>query len=174
MASKQKNFGISGIGENVQYGKRGPKLLADTTTEVFSFTERDGVTPTQVGGANATSDAHFVTKAQLDHVARSEGTIRTIYTHASGAATVGVIPAGAKTIISTIEVTEPFDGDDPGLRIGIPGNQELLFKNSHTDLTSTASYQTMNTHVFNNDTAIRAYPSLTSTQGSATITISYY
>lgn len=175
MAQQQKNFGIAGVGDDVQFGKQGPKLSANAESEVFSFTSKSGQSAAQVEGANATSSQHFVTKAQLDEVSRSEGTIQVTYSYNSGSTTVGVIPAGAKTVITTLQVTNSFDGTTPSARIGMAGNQQLLMKSIDNDLSSESSYQTMTTHVFANDTAIKIYPDiLNSTNGDATITVSFY
>ena len=38
------NFGLKGLGNLVQFGKRGLKLLTNTTDNEFTFTDNDGST----------------------------------------------------------------------------------------------------------------------------------
>ena len=175
MAGNIKNFGLAGVANDVQLGKQGPKIQADAQNETVSFTDKTGNALVTASGANAVSSADFVTKAQLDKVNNSEGTLRINYAQGDGTSTIGTIPAGAKTILTTIEITTAFNGTGPTLRIGAAGNNELLSKGADTDITQPAMFQTINTHVFNADTAIKVYPNLiSSTQGTATITVSYY
>lgn len=60
-----KNYGLIGVGGNLQLGKLGPKLQGNADTGLVSVTNEGGVL-TQLSGANGTSASHFVTKAQLD------------------------------------------------------------------------------------------------------------
>ena len=59
------NYGLIGVGGNVQLGKNGPKLLGNTDTDAFSVTGVGGALTT-ISGANAVSSSDLVTKAQLD------------------------------------------------------------------------------------------------------------
>ena len=65
------NFGLSGIGGNVQVGKNGPKLVGNASSSTFSITDDAGALTT-IQGANAVSSSDLVTKAQLD--AQAAGT----------------------------------------------------------------------------------------------------
>ena len=49
------NFGLKGLGSLVQFGKRGLKLLTNTTDNEFTFTDNDGSTLVEVKGADAKS-----------------------------------------------------------------------------------------------------------------------
>lgn len=60
-----KNFGLSGIGDDVQFGKGGKRIKSGTNTvEVF---DADGTTPSRVKGASAVDNDDFTT---LDQVAQ--------------------------------------------------------------------------------------------------------
>ena len=56
------NFALKGLASLVQFGKRGLKILTDTTDDYFSFTDNDGTTLVEVRGANATVASAFITK----------------------------------------------------------------------------------------------------------------
>ena len=60
------NFGLKGIANLVQFGKRGLKLLTNTTSNEFTFTDNDGSTLVEVKGADATQATAFFTKGQFD------------------------------------------------------------------------------------------------------------
>lgn len=61
-----KNYGLIGVGSEIQLGKQGPKLLGNSDSDTFSLTTEGGVTLTTIEAANGTSASHLVTKAQLD------------------------------------------------------------------------------------------------------------
>jgi hypothetical protein len=64
-----KNFGIAGIGQSVQYGKGGGKVVYDTGGSLFKVTS-DGTTLTNLGVAEPTADAHAASKNYVDQVAQ--------------------------------------------------------------------------------------------------------
>ena len=49
-----KNFGIAGIGQSVQYGKGGGKVVYDTSNSMFKITTNDGTYSSQRGSRNNT------------------------------------------------------------------------------------------------------------------------
>jgi len=61
-----KNYGLSGIGSDVQFGKSGGRLIYDTTSSFFKFTT-DGSTLAQVRVATTPSDANDIaSKSYVD------------------------------------------------------------------------------------------------------------
>ena len=60
-----KNYGLIGVGNDVQLGKQGPRLLANADTGTISVTNEGG-SLTTISGANASQSSELVTKAQLD------------------------------------------------------------------------------------------------------------
>jgi len=60
-----KNYGLIGVGTEVQLGKQGPKVKGDADTDVVSVTT-EGDALTVIRAANAVSSSDLVTKAQLD------------------------------------------------------------------------------------------------------------
>ena len=65
-----KNFGIAGIGQSVQYGKGGGKVVYDTGGSLFKVTTTDGTTLTNLGVADPSDDAHAANKKYVDQVAQ--------------------------------------------------------------------------------------------------------
>jgi hypothetical protein len=64
--SNEYNFGQKGVSTDIQFGKRGPRLVANLTTSALQVTTADGQTLNNVRIANAVVDSDAVTKAQLD------------------------------------------------------------------------------------------------------------
>ena len=64
-----KNFGIAGIGQSVQYGKGGGKVVYDTGGSLFKVTS-DGTALTNLGVAEPTADSHAASKNYVDQVAQ--------------------------------------------------------------------------------------------------------
>jgi|TARA_R110002153_G_scaffold29405_8_gene90309 hypothetical protein len=106
-----KNYGLIGVGAEVQLGKQGPKVLGDGDTDIVSVTTEDGVTLTQLRGAAASGSTDFVTKAQLDVVsanAASDGfalTMGNITSSGDGSWTDGSV----QTITNATKVSESID-----------------------------------------------------------------
>ena len=64
-----KNFGIVGIGQSVQYGKGGGKVVYDTGNSLFKVTT-DGTTLSNLDVADPTGDTHAASKGYVDSVAQ--------------------------------------------------------------------------------------------------------
>ena len=60
-----KNYGLIGVGSNVQFGKLGPKLAANAESGTLSVTNEGGAATT-MSGAEAINANDFITKSQLD------------------------------------------------------------------------------------------------------------
>ena len=58
-----KNYGIAGVGANIELGKRGNTIESNSGNVILKTTA--GALAT-IAGANGTATSHFVTKAQLD------------------------------------------------------------------------------------------------------------
>jgi len=103
-----KNYGLIGVGTEVQLGKQGPKVKGDADTDVVSVTT-EGDALTVIRAANAVSSSDLVTKAQLDaSVAGSEGfqiELGNISADGDGSWTDGAV----QTITNTTSVSEGID-----------------------------------------------------------------
>ena len=66
-----KNYGIIGVGNNLQLGKNGPKVLGNADTDTVQITNEGGVSLAEIQAANGSTSTALVTKAQLDAVSSS-------------------------------------------------------------------------------------------------------
>ena len=66
-----KNYGIIGVGNNLQLGKNGPKVLGNADTDTVQITNEGGVSLSEIQAANGSTSTALVTKAQLDAVSSS-------------------------------------------------------------------------------------------------------
>ena len=64
--ANEYRYGQKGVSTDLQFGKRGPRLVANASTNVLQVTAADGTTLSNVRIANATIATDAVTKAQLD------------------------------------------------------------------------------------------------------------
>ena len=64
--ANEYNYGQKGVATDLQFGKRGPRLVANLTTNALQVTNADGSTLNNVRIANAVVSTDAVTKAQLD------------------------------------------------------------------------------------------------------------
>ena len=65
-----KNFGIRGVGADVQFGKSGGRVVYDSGNSLFKITT-DGTTLGTMSAATPTDDTHVTTKGYVDSVGRS-------------------------------------------------------------------------------------------------------
>ena len=103
------NFALKGLANLVQFGKRGLKILTNTTDDYFSFTDNDGTTLVEVRGANATVSQAFITKGQFDAATSSVAQyVSTEVSYNTGTTTLFEIPAGAMVYGVTVDVGSPW------------------------------------------------------------------
>jgi len=63
-----KNYGLRGVGSDVQMGKSGGRLVYDSGNTLFKFTESDGSTLAKIQVADPTDANDAVSKGYLDGV----------------------------------------------------------------------------------------------------------
>ncbi len=158
-----KNYGLSGVHRTLQLGKQGPVLVGNADTDSFTVTLQDAATLTTMGGANASSPEHFITKAQLDVVYTEAQFLANVNYNDSSPILLGNITAGTKTIITTFEVDTAFDGNAV-ITVGTSDDNSLLMSDSYAEIEVTGSYQTTGLFEFASDTSLNIYV----TQGGAT------
>lgn len=158
-----KNYGLSGVHRTLQLGKQGPVLVGNADTDSFTVTLQDAATLTTMGGANASSPEHFITKAQLDVVYTEAQFLANVNYNDSSPILLGNITAGTKTIITTFEVDTAFDGNAI-ITVGTGDDNSLLMSDSYAEIEVTGSYQTTGLFEFASDTSLNIYV----TQGGAT------
>lgn len=160
--AQHKDYGLIGVGNSLQLGKQGPKVVRDGGSLGVNITDVNGVTPVTVAGANATASNHFVTKAQLDSVS-ADALVRDIQFNSS-TITMGNIASGTKTIQTVFFVDNVFDGNSV-IEVGTDSNNSLLMSANYYDLTETGDYITINTLELLSDTEIKVFV----TQGNSTV-----
>lgn len=158
-----KNYGLSGVHRTLQLGKQGPVLVGNADTDSFTVTLQDASTLTTMGGANASSPEHFVTKAQLDTVYTEAQFLANVNYNSSSPISLGTISSGTKTIITTFEVDTIFNGNAV-VTVGTSGDNSLLMSDNYAEIEVAGSYQTINVLEFPSNTALNIYV----TQGGAT------
>ena len=158
-----KNYGLSGVHRTLQLGKQGPVLVGNADTDSFTVTLQDSSTLTTMGGANASSPEHFVTKAQLDTVYTEAQFLANVNYNDSSPISLGTISSGTKTIITTFEVETTFNGNAV-VTVGTGANSSLLMSDNYAEIEVAGSYQTINVLDFPSNTALNIYV----TQGGAT------
>ena len=99
-----KNYGLIGVGGELQMGKLGPKLKGNADNDTFSITNEGG-SLTTMEGANGTSASHFVTKAQLDANSAASGAGLQLGASTDSSYTDGAI----STLSSTTSVADGID-----------------------------------------------------------------
>ena len=113
-----KNFGIVGIGQSVQYGKGGGKVVYDTGNSLFKVTT-DGTTLSHLDVATTpTADNHATSKAYVDSVATGldvKDSVRAASTgditvSAPGASIDGVALAQGDRVLLKDQVTQSQNG----------------------------------------------------------------
>jgi hypothetical protein len=101
-----KNYGLIGVGTELQLGKQGPKLKGNSDTDTFSVTTEGGSTLTTMEGANATTATQFVTKAQMDASASGSDGAELLM----GASTDSSYTDGAlQTLTTTTKISDGID-----------------------------------------------------------------
>jgi len=138
------NFSLKGLGSLVQFGKRGLKILTDTSNDYFSFTDNNGSTLVEVRGANATVASAFLTKGQYDTDTNAVAQyVSTEIAYNSGSTTLFAIPAGAMVYGVTVDIGSPWVSatDATALIVGDSGDTDRLFTSGDADMTETYQFQ---------------------------------
>ena len=107
------NFGLKGIANLVTFGKRGLKLLTDTTANEFTFTDNDGSTLVEVKGADATQATAFFTKGQFDSATQTIAQyVSTSVEYDSGTTTLFEAPANSMIYSIHVDIGSPWVSAD--------------------------------------------------------------
>ena len=167
-----KNYGLSGVHRTLQLGKQGPVLVGNADTDSFTVTLQDAATLTTLGGANATSGTHFITKSQLDSVYTEATFLANVNYNDTSPILLGNISSGTKTIITTFDVTTAFNANAV-VTIGTSANANLLMSDNYAEIEVVGTYQTINTVEFASNSALNIYVTQGgATQGAGTVLVS--
>ena len=107
--ANEYRFGQKGVSTDLQFGKRGPRLVANATTSALQVTATDGTTLSNMRIANATIDSDAVTKAQLTAEVSNISTNAYNITLGSGGDGDFSSPGSVTSLTSSTTVSEAID-----------------------------------------------------------------
>ena len=122
-----KNFGIRGIGSDVQFGKAGGRVVYDSGNSLFKVTT-DGSTLGNMNVATPTLDDHAANKAYVDSVAQGLDVKDSVRAASTGDVNVG-------TPASTMDGVNLSDGDRVLLKDQTTASQNGIYVYASTGLT---------------------------------------
>ena len=145
------NFAQKGLANLVQFGKRGLKLVSNTSGEYFSFTANDGKTLVEVRGANATVAEAFITKGQFD--ASTSAITQYVSTEVAfdnGTTTLFEIPSNSMVYSVSVDVGSPWVSADAStaIRVGDDSDDDRLFTDDEADMTQTFQFHSNYQHIY--------------------------
>tara|TARA_B100000579_G_scaffold9668_1_gene7172 strand:- start:13177 stop:13764 length:588 start_codon:yes stop_codon:yes gene_type:complete len=168
------NFGLKGIANLVQFGKRGLKLLTNTTDNEFTFTDNDGSTLVEVKGADATQATAFFTKGQFDSATQTVAQyVSTEVQYNSGTTTLFEAPADSMIFSISVDVGSPWVSadDTTTIIVGDDGDTDRHFGTGDADMTQTFQFQSSHQHIYSSATNVKATVAAGSaSSGTAVIT----
>ena len=153
------NFALKGIANLVQFGKRGLKLLTNTTDNEFTFTDNDGSTLVEVKGADATQATAFFTKGQFDSATQTIAQfVSTELAYNSGTTTLFEAPANSMIYSIHVDVGSPWVSadDTTTIIVGDDGDTDRHFGTGDADMTQTFQFQSTHQHLYTSATDVKA------------------
>lgn len=104
MVDSVKNYGIAGVGANVELGKQGAKIVGSDSSQI-SFQDKDG-NATVVAVATGTDATHGVSKEQFDNATNKRvQSITETVTYDGGNQFLFTVPANTTILSTMIEKT---------------------------------------------------------------------
>ena len=165
---------MKGIANLVQFGKRGLKLLTNTTSNEFTFTDNDGSTLVEVKGADATQATAFFTKGQFDSATQTIAQyVSTSVEYDSGTTTLFEAPANSMIYSIHVDIGSPWVSadDTTTIIIGDDGDTDRHFGTGDADMTQTFQFQSTHQHIYSSATNVKATVAAGSaSSGTATVT----
>lgn len=154
-----KNFSLEGLSNLVQFGKRGLKLLSNTSGEYISFTSADGNSLVQVHGANATVADAFITKGQFDAATQAVTQfVSTELEHNIGTTTLFEVAANSMIYSVAVDVVDPWvnASSNTSIVVGDAADADRFFTANEADFTESAQYLSSYQHIYNSNANITA------------------
>ena len=107
--ANEYRFGQKGVSTDLQFGKRGPRLVANATTSALQVTATDGVTLSNVRIADGVISTDAVTKSQLAASVANISTNAYNITLGTGGDGDFVSPGSVTSLTSSTSVSESID-----------------------------------------------------------------
>ena len=172
MVDSVKNYGIAGVGANVELGKQGAKIVGSDSSQI-SFQDKDG-NATVIAVATGTDATHGVSKEQFENATNKRvQSITETVTYNGGNQFLFTVPANT-TILSTM--IEKTSGNWTGynstteITVGDAGDNSRLYGLGFTP--DSSQQQDDTNHKYTAETDLYAYVTQGgASAGSATIRI---
>lgn len=172
--AETNNFALKGLANLVQFGKRGLKILTDTSDDYFSFTDNDGTTLVEVRGADATQANAFFTKGQFDSATQTVAQyVSTEVQYNSGTTALFTVPADSMIYSVHVDVGSPWVSatDNTAIIIGDSGDTDRLFEAGDAAMDEVGQFHSQKQHIYSSETDVSAtVTSGSASSGQATIT----
>lgn len=107
--ANENRFGQKGVSADLQFGKRGPKLVANASTSSMQVMANDGTTLANVRIADGVISTDAVSKGQLDTAVSNVSTNAYNITLGSGGDGSFVSPGSVTTLTGSTTVSESID-----------------------------------------------------------------
>ena len=107
--ANEYRYGQKGVSTDLQFGKRGPRVVANATTSALQVTAADGTTLSNLRIANAVIDSDAVNKAQLDAEVSNISTNAYNITLGSGGDGSFSSPGSVTSLTGSTTVSEAID-----------------------------------------------------------------
>jgi hypothetical protein len=107
--ANENRFGQKGVSTDLQFGKRGPKLVANATTSAMQVMANDGTTLANMRIADGVVSTDAVTKSQLDTAVSNVSTNAYNITLGTGGDGDFVSPGSVTSLTSSTTVSESID-----------------------------------------------------------------
>ena len=168
------NFAHKGLASLVQFGKRGLKLIANSTDDHVTFTTQDGSTLVEVRGANATVANAFITKGQFDAATNLVTQyVSTEVAYNDGTVTLFECPANTLIYHVSVDVGSPWVSANSAtsITVGDSSDADRLFTEDEADMTQTFQFHSDYQHIYTADSNVTATVNAGSaSSGTATVT----
>ena len=160
MVDSVKNYGIAGVGANVQLGKSGVKVVGSNSDQVSFVNTSDALVNANL--ANGSAATHAVTKAQFDLIEAPKLKYKdTTVNYNSGTVSIGT--TDSNTIIHMVMVEKDAswtnENDTTNITVGDGSDNDRLFVGFDPDI----QVKQDSKYKYESATALNAYV----TQGGA-------
>ena len=172
MVDSVKNYGIAGVGANVELGKQGAKVVGSDSSQI-AFQDKDG-NSSVIAVAEGTDASHGVTKSQFDNIVLTKLSYnKSSIAYNSGNVSVGTM--SANTTIHTVVVesstgTWTDENSSTEITVGDDSDVDRLF----AGFDSSAQVKVEPKHKYTSDTEVKIYVTQGgASAGTGTVTIWY-
>ena len=171
-----KRYGLDGLGTNVELGKAGVRVKANSGQVEFKNAADDAMVKIKALDGTAADDV--VTKNQLDNVTVSGAVSYRTLAHAFGtgaSVSIGATVTGTVAFRWQVNVTTAYDGTAPTLDLGVSGTVDSVATDAEIDLKTIGQYSgTAALDVSSSTQLLATYVADSSTAGAATIIIEWF